>query len=68
MKLLPCPFCGGQADFGQVADSEIDPNSGGEFIDCSQCHASTALVFPLKGDVKRELIERWNQRPARRRE
>lgn len=64
IQLLPCPFCGGEATFGFVAhtDREDDPNAGGEFVDCSQCQASTALVFPLKGDVKRELAERWNRR------
>lgn len=64
--LLPCPCCGGAPKrevipYHQEGD-EDDPNAGGNYIACSQCNLSTALVFPLKGPVDRELAERWNQR------
>lgn len=59
-ELLPCPHCGQQPSFGVI--EEDGANFGAEFIDCSNCGASTNLVFPCKGDVKRELRERWNKR------
>lgn len=58
--LLPCPHCGGEASFGVVEDDHT--NFGGRYIDCATCGASTNLVFPCKGDVERELRERWNRR------
>lgn len=59
--LLPCPFCGGKASFGTGASEGV----GGHFIECGKCNASTALVFPLKDDVTRELLDRWNARSIR---
>lgn len=65
-KLLPCPFCGGKASFDSVPipanEEDATPNSGGHFIECEKCNASTALVFPLKDDVTQELMQRWNDR------
>jgi hypothetical protein len=56
-RLLPCPFCGGRADFG--TDSE-----GGQFVQCAEpmCQASSKLIFPDKMDVKPLLLEAWNNR------
>lgn len=58
-KLLPCPFCGGCASYGESDD-------GGWFIACTskECQASTNLVYPLKDDVRAVLAEKWNSRPA----
>lgn len=53
--LLPCPFCGGVAEYGEAP-------TGGAFIECTDCKHSTCLVYPLMDDVKRELRERWNRR------
>lgn len=66
-KLLPCPCCGAEAHFGEVpvslSETEAQSeNAGGEYIECSKCSLCTALMFPLKGDVKRQLVERWNLR------
>ena len=59
LTLKPCPFCGGTPVFRTGAAEGIP---SGHFLECDGCHASTALVFPLKDDVTRELAERWNQR------
>lgn len=59
LTLKPCPFCGGTPVF-RTGDAEGIPS--GHFLECDGCHASTALVFPLKDDVTRELAERWNKR------
>lgn len=62
--LLPCPFCGGEAKFGSVEGDPELPQTGGNYIECSnpRCRATTCLVFPLKEDVTQELTERWNLR------
>jgi hypothetical protein len=64
--LVPCPFCGGDAAFGEVGGDGDD--AGGEFIQCanSDCGASSALIFPLMDDVRDQLRERWNRRPRKR--
>lgn len=63
-ELKPCPHCGGQAKYQQIPGESMNPNAGGCFIECSQCQASTNLLFPLKDDVRCELTERWNRRAA----
>lgn len=72
-KPLPCPFCGGEAEFGVVPyerkyaadnDCRINHDHGGEFIQCtnSACSASSLLIFPTMADAKPLLIEKWNRR------
>jgi len=53
-NLLACPFCGGKARFAE--------HEGGEWIECSECTASTVCMYPCKEDVKELLAERWNAR------
>ena len=61
-ELRPCPFCGGDAEFGQIGGEGDD--SGGQFIQCAnaRCGASSALIFPCGDEPKPLLIERWNRR------
>jgi Lar family restriction alleviation protein len=58
--LLPCPFCGGDAE--EIYIEEEGDNFGGSVISCKQCSASTAVHF----DRKENLHSSWNdrQRPA----
>jgi Lar family restriction alleviation protein len=57
--LLPCPFCGGTAERIDV-DAEADVlNAGGSYITCTDCFASSKLLFGEKG---RLLEEAWNRR------
>lgn len=66
LELLPCPFCGGEAERIDIptvgSDPELggDPNAGGSCIQCKQCTASTALHF----DRKENLYSSWNTRVA----
>lgn len=66
LELLPCPFCGGEAERIDIptvgSDPELggDPNAGGSCIQCKQCTASTALHF----DRKENLYSSWNDRAA----
>ena len=63
-RLKPCPFCGGDADFGAIDSNDGDSNAGGHFVQCcnSACGASSALIFPLMDGVRDLLLERWNKR------
>ncbi len=60
--LLPCPFCGGDAEFGAIG-GECD-DAGGQFVQCTdaRCEASSALIFPCGDEPKPLLAERWNRR------
>lgn len=59
-ELLPCPFCGGEAQRYDIDGRPFDTNVGGSGIECKSCHASTALHF----DRKENLISSWNDRTA----
>ena len=59
-KLLPCPFCS-NADISIKNESPKD-NSGGYFIECPGCGASTSLRFACGDDPTHLLAEQWNRR------
>jgi hypothetical protein len=54
LRLLPCPFCGGQGMFCE--------EGGGEFIECDRCMCSSKMMFPEMDEVKGLLAEAWNTR------
>ncbi len=56
-SLLPCPFCGGAAERIDI-NAEADPNYGGSYIACSNCLASSKLIFGEKVGLE----EAWNNR------
>lgn len=60
-KALPCPFCGGEADFGEVTNPD-DGSFGGHYIACKKCWAMSRLQFACGDDPKPLLIEAWNSR------
>jgi Lar family restriction alleviation protein len=63
MKLKPCPFCGSKAKYNIVDNTDPgNPWSGGEFIECTACKASTSIMFPTMDSVKELVIEKWNLR------
>lgn len=55
--LLPCPFCGGEAERFDDHDTG-STNEGGSCICCKRCNASTAMHF----DRKENLVSSWNDR------
>ena len=61
-ELLPCPFCGSKEV--SVANEEPHDNSGGYFIFCGECGASTNLRFAHGDDPVPLLREQWNRRAA----
>ena len=54
-KLLPCPFCGGEAKRITLED---EGNSGGDVIACTKCDACSMVVF----GEKEYLHDAWNRR------
>jgi len=54
--LLGCPFCGGDARYGENTDEGL------EWIECSKCNACTTAMAPLMQGVKELLAEAWNRR------
>ena len=58
-KLLPYPFCGGEAERVDVpAEADYDDGAGGSFIQCRRCVASTGLHY----EFKENLVSSWNDR------
>ena len=47
-RLLPCPFCGGEAEF---------PIRDGSWLWCKECGAETSYCY-----TREEAIEKWNTR------
>ena len=62
--LLPCPFCGANAEILTIPEDH--PDAGAMFVQCcdSRCMTSSALLYPLMDDVRALLVERWNRRAA----
>lgn len=54
IKLLPCPFCGGEAEW---ADGEQKHEYGNEQVNCSQCYART-----VPDSDKESAAKWWNAR------
>ncbi|MEJ5149817.1 Lar family restriction alleviation protein [Comamonas sp. MYb396] len=57
--LLPCPFCGASA---AVQNESTADNSGGYFVECKSCGASTNLRYACGDDPVPLLVAQWNAR------
>lgn len=53
--LLPCPFCGGEAQIINIGEGE---NAGGSCVECAACHASSNVEF----EFKENFVSNWNTR------
>ncbi len=68
-RLLPCPFCGGEAmlvyyheELGLVhvdSEEELEDDSISAFVHCFECSTE---VFPYEAEKPKEVIEAWNTR------
>jgi Lar family restriction alleviation protein len=58
-ELLPCPFCGGEAEIVHLDDGD---NVGGSCVCCTKCQASGNVEFGRKENF----VENWNRRAALR--
>lgn len=59
-ELLPCAHCG--SDKVALRNQDPDYLSGGYYIECQKCGASTGLRFACGEDPKPLLVEQWNRR------
>lgn len=59
-SLLPCPFCGNTKNIAMA--NETHDQSGGYFIACPECGASTGLRYAIGEDPRALLAEQWNRR------
>lgn len=57
-ELLPCPFCGGVADFVDVNDED----GRGIAVACDGCGVGSRIYYPLKDDATRPAGDAWNER------
>lgn len=62
-NLLPCPFCGGEADI-EARTSDTIPSVPCALVFCKKCNASTQWFCGRdgSGDFMFEAIEAWNRR------
>lgn len=74
-KLLPCPFCGGEAYFRKTSNGYQGGNRSFEFnIECRECRASMPKTYKLtyalmedgelefSTDERGQAISVWNRR------
>lgn len=64
-KLLPCPFCGGYADYRAYASAAY--GADGVIVRCMSCGASTRycadmLIAEAVSEGRRLAAAAWNQR------
>lgn len=60
IKLLPCPFCGGDAAFG---GSRLSSNSDWHhFVNCISCGAKMGVVLNLGFPTETDAAAAWNTR------
>lgn len=52
-ELLPCPFCGGEADIYAISENIMN-------VRCTNCYGETCSYFKAK-----DAIEAWNTRAER---
>lgn len=60
LALLPCPFCGGEAERQDIEARDGEDNAGSSYIECTGCGACTQLHF----DRKENLLDSWNKRDS----
>jgi len=60
-RLMPCPFCGAEAEIITLAGETDEPSIGAQCVQCtsSACGAASGLIYPLMDDVTDLLRERW---------
>ena len=59
-RLLPCPFCGGEAEVITTKTRQGQTSS----VRCSKCSCKVTILKPAyyEGDVEKDTVEAWNTR------
>lgn len=58
-ELMPCPFCGGEAELFECEETD---NEGGWVVGCKSCMASTRVHFANGDDPRPIVVDLWNTR------
>lgn len=61
-ELLPCPFCGGDAELRYHPKCICDPKCMAWEIGCSSCDARVGNTIYAIGKTKDDAIAAWNRR------
>ena len=61
-KLLPCPFCGGEAGFGYGYTGGVCRDKEYCFITCKECLQGSSLGADIQVWEKESAIKAWNSR------
>lgn len=61
-KLLPCPFCGSDAELRYHPSAMRDPSSRTWEVGCSMCSARVGNTIYAIGMTRDEAIAAWNRR------
>lgn len=59
-ELLPCPFCGGEAEIH--AGIRVAGEVWAGYAVCTECGAEAGYVGGIDRDVTAEIAEKWNRR------
>lgn len=62
VKLLPCPFCGGEAELRYHPSCMRDPSHRAWEVGCSLCSARVGCTIYAIGKTIDEAIAAWNRR------
>ena len=60
LSLLPCPFCGGTAEWYDITEADEVGNAGGSCIICTKCQACGPVQFGEKDTI----VDQWNRRSS----
>ena len=61
-KLLPCPFCGNEAELRYHPKAFQDPHARAWEAGCSCCTARVGNTIYATGKTRDEAIAAWNRR------
>ena len=57
IKLKPCPFCGGEAEFALGEEYRQEHEQSNDWVKCRSCGVETSYF-----DSRKESAEAWNRR------
>ena len=60
--LLPCPFCGGEAELRYHPMCMLDPRCRAWEVGCSICDARVGNTVYAIGKTRDEAVAAWNRR------
>lgn len=68
LKLLPCPFCGGEAKLKTARESDGQISYGSIYVACLDCRStglSYTTYYNVSSNPEEEAIAAWNRRAGK---